>query len=295
VGHLGFRLPATAGKRGSASRPTAERLVPAGIDDDGRMQAVMAPELCGAEVPFIEVVIDAKVRVRGIVKGPIEIQPGDNDLGRVMLVKPTEVVSGSVFDERNRPVMAAKVQLVEALESPTKLAVHEVKHAPRSRFVVTAWVYEPITAPLHLRVTTDYMTPQPDLEFALGTKNLVVILTLGSHLVAEVVLPDGVRAERLGAVLRRAGSSLPITPSFWSTARDGGAGEVRWFGLAAGTYDLLVQPPSLSAQKLVLAGLRVPEGGRCFDERLVNLDLRALRDLNAVSATRRARPRPPRA
>lgn len=214
--------------------------------------------------------------LRGVLVGPFEIRAGRNDLGPVVLHEPVELVSGRVFDERNQPYTGVKFEIPEANGILPSVFVSRVDRSKRSLFAIHGvFVGKPGT-PLHLEVSGDWVCGVEPIAFAVGTKDLAVTVVPAGHLVAEFLLPTDLPAEKLGAVLRPRGTKRIVPGSQWKT--DAFVyGEVRWFGLASGEYDLLVHPPGRKDPLEVLLGLKVRAGERCPDTRLSGIDLTRLR------------------
>jgi hypothetical protein len=135
----------------------------------------------------------------------------------------------------------AKIEIVEALEDPSRVALALRASAAGREFVLRAFLFEPPKGPLHARFSNEYSGPIPDVEFAVGTKGLVVIMTQGAHLIADVCFRTGTApTARDGAA--PAGDRATADAAGLEDGAPGGAGQVRWSGLGAGRYDLMIQP-----------------------------------------------------
>jgi protocatechuate 3,4-dioxygenase beta subunit len=131
--------------------------------------------------------------------------------------------------------------------------------------------------------------PVEPIEFALGTKDVVVNIDAGSALAASVLLPKD-SPEGLRASLVRDGGPTSTEPQNWRTGdrfvaypwqHGEGRYQLQWGSIAPGTYTLQLQ---LWCDKEPLASIAdvqvpAPKGG---DGRLVDIDLRSSVRINTV-------------
>ncbi|MDO8349438.1 MAG: hypothetical protein Q7T30_04345, partial [Planctomycetota bacterium] len=136
-----------------------------------------------------------------------------------------------------------------------------------------------------LRFNSNNHLPVEPIEFAIGTKDLVVRIDTGAALAASVLLPkdspDGLRAvltaegaapKPFDAQSWRQGSDRLATQP-WS--REEGRYQLQWGSIPPGTYTLDLQLWGGNSPLLTIGSVVVPppQGG---DSRLVDIDLRSL-------------------
>jgi hypothetical protein len=126
--------------------------------------------------------------------------------------------------------------------------------------------------------------PVEPIEFALGSKDLVVNLDTGSPLAASVLLPKDCPGG-LRALLVRDGEPASPEPVNWYNdnnrlaaypwSGDAGRFQLQWGSIAPGTYTLQLQLWCEKEPLASIGGVQVPapKGG---DGRLVDIDLRSL-------------------
>ncbi|MCU0867485.1 MAG: hypothetical protein MUC36_27195 [Planctomycetes bacterium] len=136
-----------------------------------------------------------------------------------------------------------------------------------------------------LEVRSQHHLPVEPVEFALGTKDLVIPVRRGNTLQASCLLPDGVPPQWVNLRLqphdravapkaqdgRRWGRDDPLQAK--PQAKTDAATPYAWAALPAGTYTLRVEAGGLAEPYAVVADvvLPQPEGG---DPRLLGIDLR---------------------
>lgn len=136
-----------------------------------------------------------------------------------------------------------------------------------------------------LRFDSNHHLPVEPIEFAIGTKDLVVRIDAGAPLAASVLLPKD-SPEGLRAVLVADGTpAVVVEPLNWRQGSDrhttqpwaqpDGRYQLQWRSIAPGTYTLQLQLWGEKEPLASIAGVQVPgpEGG---DGRLVDIDLRSL-------------------
>jgi len=127
--------------------------------------------------------------------------------------------------------------------------------------------------------------PTEPVEFAIGTKDLVVELREGAPLAATMLLPKGSQEEVITTLVPAAGTALPekqqerLRTNAWG--REDGRWQAQWPSLTAGTYRLEIRLQAMSTPIHTVDDVQVPvpEGG---DPRLIDIDLRTALRLQTI-------------
>ncbi len=118
--------------------------------------------------------------------------------------------------------------------------------------------------------------PVEPVEFAIGTKDLVIELREGAPLAATMLLPKGSQEEVIATLVPAAGSAVPekqqdrLRANAWG--REDGRWQAQWQSLNAGVYRFEIRLQGLSTPIHTVDDVQVPvpEGG---DPRLIDIDL----------------------
>jgi hypothetical protein len=138
--------------------------------------------------------------------------------------------------------------------------------------------------------------PIKPIEFAIGTKDLVIPVMLGSQLTATCIPPEELPANRLRGVLKPNGE-VPAEPDpgRWGSGFDrytatpwGGSdpAQMRWNALPAGSYTLELGTLGVASSLLAIPDVVVPQP-KDGDPRLQNIDLRGKINTLKVQVTLR--------
>ncbi|MFO1031512.1 MAG: hypothetical protein U1F60_10555 [Planctomycetota bacterium] len=132
---------------------------------------------------------------------------------------------------------------------------------------------------------TQHLPVEP-VEFAVGTRDLVIPVQRGFPLRASCLLPDGLASDKIQLRLQPRDEANRTKPSDLRTrlfdrlharaqAKSDGTTPYAWFALPAGTYDLRIEAAGSAEPFVEVPNVVVPspEGG---DPRLLEIDLREL-------------------
>jgi hypothetical protein len=125
--------------------------------------------------------------------------------------------------------------------------------------------------------------PISPIEFAVGTRDIIVPVTLGNPLLATCILPEALPADQLRGVLRPNGE-VPAEPQreryfrnndrYTATAQGTqDPPKLQWRALPAGTYTLEMRTSGISSPLMTIPDVVVPPAKE-GDPRLQNIDLR---------------------
>ncbi|MDF1799521.1 MAG: carboxypeptidase-like regulatory domain-containing protein [Planctomycetota bacterium] len=242
------------------------------------------------------------------------------DLGRIDLVELGVLAEGRVVDTNGRPLVGAEVsgsaKRVATQPGPQSawLTQHPAEDVAATR-TDEAGDFElrgkPGVLELEVRAEHGQLQALERHVCAAGTRDLLLVLSACGSLGGQLagleassglrfmdlrlnLSPDGIEPRsarsygsagtQLSPVIRTDRHGVELTPGWLS-------GEFHWDELPAGSYTLRVRHKLAGEPGLVLAGLVVPPGGDCLDERLVGLDAAALAstiELDVTSSTGQA-------
>lgn len=213
-----------------------------------------------------------------------DLQPGENDLGTLVLGSAAGtplVVAGRLVDAEEAMVEVRANARIERFDErlPRWVGVSGLHPTNDVGTFAVFGTVEP--ARLRLRIEEDDLLPVEPIEFARGTRDLVVRVERGHALAATVLAPESLVRDGVVAVLR-ADRPLPgQTPGDVDLLTAGGryhrsnirrgSNRLQWSGLPAGEYRLEVQLWTTRQVLVAIPHVRVPP---VADPRLDAIDLR---------------------
>lgn len=250
-------------------------------DAEGRFVMLVGTASNEAEDKVDGIVVEVRDEAHGqrVVRLPgRSLRPGVEPLGDLVLGRDPLVVAGRFT--------------VDGVPTKPELHPQIERHAPREdqpeRWASTNLNLPTIAADgsfevrgiaepgrYRLRLHTDVLQRPEPVEFALGTRDLVVPLRTGGNLAVSVLLPDGGRANLLGRLVPAAMPDPPIGGDRLDATNRGGTGgrqQLIWRGLPHGRYSVELRLPGFAEPLTTIEDVAVP-ATKPPDPRLVDVDL----------------------
>jgi len=206
--------------------------------------------------------------LKGVVRLPEGLAPGEVALGDVTLSRPIPIASGVITGGDKKPIIGAELR-VRAGAPPREIdaSLLRVLRQERGRFSIEGWTG---AKSCELVVEHDeHVTGEPR-AFEVGAKDLQVVLERGGGVVLDATFPASKPLDALELWLEAEGAR-PVARA--RKAERGAEGRLRvvWRGVPAGSWSLRGRRGGDAVT--LLEGLAVEAGTVCRDPRLAGLAL----------------------
>lgn len=258
-------------------------------DAEARLRVPLATDFAKQPLTWIRfAVAEPKSTLTACPPTPVTWAAGDLDLGEVRCSAVPLLAAGRLVDEEGRGVQGGELGLTRLVPAARMKQMRsewlEIVGPPQANVVTVR--EETGEFAIHGTMPKDgamilvrhpRFVALPPVEFTVGQRDLVIVLSRGGDVRTRVRCPDAAIAKDLSLDLSggEAGPASVFYASRTIASEDPSLASFGWSRVPEGTYELTVRSGASAERLFSLRGIVVPKSGVATDPRLAEIDLRS--------------------